>query len=225
MSLPLIVLAVAAALALTTSALPHYRLRRLAQFQFPEHVARRVRNTYPHLDDAGCAAVMEGLRQFFAVSIHARGRRVAMPSQAVDAAWHEFILSTRAYGDFCRGTLGRFLHHTPAEAMRTPTQAQDGIRRAWRLACRREGIDPGRPDRLPLLFALDARLAIPGGFTYALNCRRRAVGTTGAGAADGGGSFCAGHIGCSSGGGGCSGDAGGDGDGGCSGDGGGCGGD
>ena len=222
MSLPLIALAVAVALALTTSALPRYRLRRLARSRFPEHLARRVRGAYPHLDDAGCAAVMEGLRQFFAVSIQARGRRVAMPSQAVDTAWHEFILSTRAYRDFCRGTLGRFLHHTPAEAMRAPTDAQDGIRRAWRLACQREGIDPRRPNRLPLLFALDARLAIPGGFTYTLNCRPRTAAAAGAATSDGGSPFCAAHIGCS-GGDGCSGDGGG-GDG-CSGDGGGCGGD
>jgi hypothetical protein len=226
MSLPLIALAVAAALALATFALPQYRLRRLARFRFPDHIARRVRSAYPHLSDADCARVMEGLRQFFAVSILAQGRRVAMPSQAVDTAWHEFILSTRAYRDFCRGTLGRFLHHTPAEAMRSPTHAQDGIRRAWRLCCRQEVIDAGRPKRLPLLFAIDADLAIPGGFTYALDCRRaRRAGSAHAGASGGGGGeYCAGHIGCSSGGG-CSGDGGGDGDGDGGGDGGGCGGD
>lgn len=224
MSLPLIALAVAAALTLATLALPQYRLRRLARFRFPDHIARKVRSAYPHLGDAECQMVLDGLRQFFAVSILARGRRVAMPSQAVDTAWHEFILSTRAYRDFCTGTLGRFLHHTPAEAMRSPTQAQDGIRRAWRLSCRREEIDPQKPGRLPLLFALDARLAIPGGFTYALDCRP--TGRASSDRAGSGGAYCAGHIGCSGGDGG-SGDGGdGDGDGGGGGgDGGGCGGD
>jgi hypothetical protein len=106
--------------------------------------------------------------------------------------------------------------------MRSPRDAQEGIRRAWRLSCRREAIDPAAPRRLPLLFALDARLAIPGGFTYALDCSLRARGASGAASS---GEFCAGHIGCSSGGGGCSGDGDGDGHGGCGGDGGGCGGD
>ncbi len=35
------------------------------------------------------------------------------PSYWVDMAWHEFILHTRLYEEFCLGTLGRFIHHTP----------------------------------------------------------------------------------------------------------------
>lgn len=93
-----------------------------------------------------------------------------MLSQAVDTAWHEFILFTRHYEDFCRHAVGRFIHHTPAEAMKTPTDAQDGIRLAWRLACRQEGIDPRSPSRLPTLFAIDTLLSIPDGFRYVLNC-------------------------------------------------------
>jgi len=97
------------------------------------------------------------------------------------------------------------LHHIPAEAMNSPTQAQDGIKRAWRLSCKREGINPAQPERLPTLFAIDADMAAIGGFIYSLQCE------------PGGSSFCGSDIGC---GGGCGGDSGG-GDGG---DGGGCGG-
>lgn len=194
------------ATAATPHVLRHRRAGRLASFPFPDHLAARLGATYPHLSEADRQRVLDGLREYFAVSILARGRRVAMPSQAVDTAWHEFILSTRAYQQYCRQALGRFLHHTPAEAMRSPTEAQDGIRRTWRIACKREGIDPASPSQLPLLFALDAQLQIPGGFTYALDC---AAGM----APD---RYCASHIGCGSG---C---GGGDG---CSGDGGGCGGD
>ncbi|WP_220231718.1 hypothetical protein, partial [Klebsiella pneumoniae] len=79
----------------------------------------------------------------------------------------------------------------PAQAMRSPRQAQEGIRRAWKLACRREGIDPQNPTRLPLLFALDTELAIADGFRYTLNCAQRQDG--------GAAVFCASHIGCSSG--------------------------
>ena len=71
--------------------------------------------------------------------------------------------------------------------MRSPTDASDGIRRAWRLACAREKIDPQKPERLPRLFALDAALLIAGGFVYQLDCL--AAGQAGAG-------FCASHIGC-----------------------------
>ncbi|WP_341502321.1 hypothetical protein [Gallaecimonas sp. GXIMD4217] len=175
-------------------------------YRFPPNIVHKVRDRYPHLDDGQLELVMEGLRHYLHLC-HGAGRRmVAMPSQAVDLAWHEFILYTRNYQHFCRRALGRFLHHTPAEAMQSPTSAQDGIKTAWRLACHREGLDPKAPSRLPLLFALDAELAIEDGFHYQLDCRRHP-----------GGGYCASHIGC-----------GGDGGSSCGGDsgcGGGCGGD
>ena len=37
------------------------------------------------------------------------------PSKKVDRAWHEFLLFTRLYHDFCEGRYGRFLHHDPRE--------------------------------------------------------------------------------------------------------------
>ena len=195
------------------------RRRRAAfidQFPYAEFLDRRLAARRPELTPEQRGEVFAALRDYFQLCRMAGRRMVAMPSQAVDDAWHEFILFTRYYGRFCRGAFGRFLHHTPAEAMRSPTEASDGIRRAWRLACAHEGIDPKKPERLPRLFAMDAALLITGGFIYQLDCL--AAGREDALAAG----FCASHIGC---GGGCSGDSGGsDGDGGGDG-GGGCGGD
>ena len=140
-----------------------------------------------------------------------------MPSKVVDTLWHEFILYTRGYEMFCRRAFGRLLHHTPAEAMRRRHGAQqEGLRRAWRYACLEERIDPRKPGRLPLLFALDALLAIEGGYRYVPDCSLTE--------ASGRGDQCAADIGCgaSSCGGSSSSDSGSSGDGG--GDGSGCGG-
>jgi len=41
----------------------------------------------------------------------------------------------------------------------------------WFWACKEESIDPRHPSRLPLLFALDRKFAIPGGFDYVPDCR------------------------------------------------------
>lgn len=181
-------------------------------FPYAQLLDRRLAARRPELTPAQRAEVFAGLADYFRLC-HAAGRRmVAMPSQAVDDAWHEFILFTRQYERFCRTAFGRFLHHTPAEAMRSPTDAPAALRRAWRLACAREKIDPKRPDRLPRLFALDAALGIAGGFVYPLDCL--AAGRTATG-------YCASHLGC---GGGDAGDGDSDGDGGSDG-GGGCGGD
>lgn len=187
------------------------RQRYIAGYPYQRLLDARLAARRPELSEAQRREVFAGLRDYFLCCLQARRRMVAMPSQAVDDAWHEFILFTRQYDTFCGHAFGRFLHHTPAEAMATPTQASEGIRRAWRLACAHEGIDPRAPSRLPRLFALDAALGIAGGFIYQLDCLAQ-QGATGSG-------FCASHIGCSSG---CAGDAG---DGDSGGDGGGCGGD
>lgn len=35
------------------------------------------------------------------------------PGKMVDDAWHEFILCTKAYWEFCEETFGRMIHHHP----------------------------------------------------------------------------------------------------------------
>lgn len=175
-------------------------------FRFPPSISHKVIEKYPHLSEKQADKIIEGLREYFHLCNIAGKRMVSMPSQAVDVAWHEFILFTRQYELFCRKALGRFLHHTPAEAMKSPTTAQDGIKAAWKTSCYRENIPPKSASKLPLLFAIDDQLKIPDGFRYSLNC-----------SAPGSNPYCAGHIGCGSGCGGCGGDS--------SGCGGGCGGD
>lgn len=177
---------------------------------FDASIQRRVADKFPHLTNAQVQEVLEGLRDYFSLIVMARGQGVvSMPSQAVDEAWHAFILSTKAYANFCQRAFGRFLHHHPAETMTTPTQATIGIKRAWNLACRHEGIHAAKPERLPRLFELDSRLKIHNGFVYSLNCLLAGAAAQ---------SFCASDIGGGCGGSsGCSGDSG-DGGGGCGGD-------
>lgn len=115
-----------------------------------------------------------------------------MPSHVVDVAWHEFILYTRDYQQFCERGFGRFLHHVPAEAMPSETQARVGIRRTWQWSCKLENINYLLPHKLPLLFAIDAQLNIPDGFYFAANCKPGGNGDNGAMP------YCGGDIGCSS---------------------------
>ena len=165
---------------------------------FHKGIRKKLTEKHPQLTDSQLDLVFFALRDYFYICHQANKKMVAMPSLVVDDAWHEFILSTRFYSQFCRKALGRYLHHTPSEAMATPTLAREGIKRAWQLACVKEQINSKKPEKLPLLFAIDAMLGIENGFFYRLNCR------------DGGQStavYCASHIGCSSG---CGGDFGGD---------------
>jgi len=188
------------------------RLDFISRYQFPPTISKKVAQAYPHLTDTQLHQVMNGLRDYFQMIAISRGKAVSMPSQVVDVAWHEFILFTRNYAEFCQKSHGRFIHHTPAEAMQSRTIAQEGIKRAWRLACHLENIEPKAAPRLPRIFALDARLQIKDGFHYQLDCMKAGCRSD----------YCANHIGCSTGCAGASGDDSGTADSGCGG--GGCGG-
>lgn len=170
-----------------------YKLRsqRIEQFAYPPSLADKIIAKYPHLTAAQADYVITALKEYFQVCHKAGKRNVSMPSQVVDVAWHEFILFTRHYHYFCDKALGRFLHHTPAEAMKSQTMAEAGIKTAWDISCQREKINPKQPSRLPILFAIDSDLEITDGFKYTLNCK------------DSKNEYCAGHI-SSCGSGGCS---------------------
>lgn len=118
-----------------------------------------------------------------------------MPSKAVDAAWHELMMHTAANQACCELTMGRFLHHTPVEAPGMKADRNDALRRTWFWASRDEGINPRLPTRLPLLFALDAKLGRAGGFSYLPGCSDigRKSDKSGKGG-NGGNSYCGGSF-------------------------------
>lgn len=146
------------------------RERVIRESPLPPFLTRKLRESYPALSQKDAYLVERGLRQFFLACSRSPGKFVAMPSKVVDAMWHEFILNTQAYQRWCELALGRFLHHTPAEALGPDPGHNDGLRRAWYWCCRDEAIQPRRPSRLPLLFALDQKLHIANGFHYLPDC-------------------------------------------------------
>jgi hypothetical protein len=137
----------------------------------PRFLGAKLMAQYPQLSARDTELVLHGLRQFFMAHLRSGRQFVAMPSKVVDAAWHELILHTRGYEQWCYAAFGSLLHHSPAEVLGRDPKRNSGLRRAWFWACKEESIDPNAPTRLPLLFALDKKFAIAGGFTYVPNCR------------------------------------------------------
>ena len=210
------------------------RLKRQAyirSFEFPPGLFDQLRKQHPALTLKECQLVAQGLRQFFMAYLRSGRQPVSMPSQVADDLWHAFILYTKHYQTFCQRAFGRFLHHTPAIVLGGAAAGNVGLRRCWWHACREENINPRAPTRLPLLFALDAKLKIPNGFRYVADCasvRRQGDPGTSTAAVYCGGDFSSSSVdggtdgfGDGGGGGGGGGGEGGGGDGG----GGGCGGD
>ena len=142
----------------------------IREARLPPFLLDKLRDIYPQLQPRDTELVVRGLRQFFMAHLRSKRQFVGMPSKVVDAAWHEFILHTQAYQQWCRYAFGGMLHHTPAEVLGRSAKRNDGLRRTWYWACKEESIDPRQPSRLPLLFALDAKFAIAGGFSYVPDC-------------------------------------------------------
>jgi len=174
----------AVALALWQRQVALRREAHIRSFELPNGLFDRLRKHHPGLSQKDCQLVAHALRQFFLTHLKSGRRNVSMPSQVVDDLWHEFILYTKNYQAFCRRAFGRFLHHTPAVALRGSGGARvanAGLRRCFWFACREEHINPRKPTRLPLLFAIDAKLAVPGGFHYVTDCHAQCAQAGGGG--------------------------------------------
>ena len=60
--------------------------------------------------------LFEEMKQYLASAQARSGRK--SPSKSVDIAWHEFILFTHEYADFCHQYFGCFVHHVPTPRLR-----------------------------------------------------------------------------------------------------------
>jgi hypothetical protein len=168
------------------------REQHIREALMPRFLKKKLLEKYPHFTTKDADLVERGFRQFFLACARSKKQFVAMPSKAVDALWHEFILHTKGYEAWCNMALGYFLHHTPAAALGKKAKNNDGLRRAWYWACKDEAIDPKNPSRLPLLFALDVKLAIEGGYTYMPDCKD--IARKNADGGSGGDTYCGTHF-------------------------------
>ena len=127
---------------------------------FPAALTIKLKQRFPDWSEQTVERVLVGLRQYFLICLDATDTPVPMPSKAVDAAWHEFILFTRAYCYFCDRAYGTYLHHTPTERPMHPDSAQIELGRLWYLHCLRSGQHPLDPSSVPLLLTIDAELGL-----------------------------------------------------------------
>jgi hypothetical protein len=149
----------------------HRRLRFIDTYVWPPGLIAKLKRRHPTLTPSQIDRVGLGLKQFFRAYLRGNCRHVSMPSQAADDLWHEFILYTKAYDEFCQRAFGRFLHHTPAAILKPgENKTNEGLRRVWWQACKEERIDARAPSALPLLFSLDTDLNIANGYRYVPDC-------------------------------------------------------
>jgi hypothetical protein len=106
-------------------------LRRLERFEAPyleeKLLEQRTFATSREYDDA-----FTKFKKYAALTQIQNGE-VGMVSKVVDSVWHQFILFTREYADFCNSHLGRFLHHQPALSTKpVDSKATRNFRQSYR---------------------------------------------------------------------------------------------
>jgi hypothetical protein len=174
----------------------HLRQRRREAFiretLLPPGLLDALIEPFPHLALKDRQLVARGLRKFFLAQVRAGKAPVAMPSRVVGALWAAFAGREARYRQYCRQAIGRVLPATPAACLTDDRATNAALRRCWWHACREENLNPRKPTRLPLLFALDAKLKIEHGYYYFTDdfARRRRTNDgdweTSAGDGDGG---------------------------------------
>ncbi len=148
----------------------------IRHYYFSASLRKKLADRLGLSDQQSIERVLAGLREYFILCLDARDMVLGMPSKSVDVAWHEFILHTRDYTDFCRRAYGTYLHHTPNDESAADDDYFSGagrtwmdLGRTWILSCIGSDQDPRHPAKMPLLFALDAELGLPDGATYTLD--------------------------------------------------------
>ena len=156
---------------------------RYVEQRFPEVVERIRKANWPIRHATAVSWMREALHFLDAC---AESEDLIAPSKRVDKAWHEFLLYTHLYTQWCELRYGRYIHHMPSGR-------PDGgaYRRAYALLTARHG-------------RLDSRI-----WPHPRRSARYAGGgaacgwVDGGGGGDGGGASCGGGSSC--GGGGCGG--------------------
>ena len=140
----------------------------IEQYPFPRVLRFKLEQAYPNLSHEQTTMVLEGLRTWFRLINEQQRANFGMPSVAVDTAWHEFILLTQAYADFCQMAFGKFLHHAPTNG--DAKAKRDGLARTYGLgavagfgAVGAAGIAGATMLSGRDLFSLDQTLGIPRG--------------------------------------------------------------
>ena len=148
----------------------HQRAQYIQHYPIPRHVLHQLRRDYM-LNSEQLPIIERGFKDFCLIHLARPNQLHNMPSKAVDALWHGFILDTRSYAAFCQRAFGKMLHHQPASNMHTLpiTKQQQALKATWRAACQLENIPAQAAHCLPFLFCLDQYLAWSEGRHYQLD--------------------------------------------------------
>lgn len=115
--------------------------------------------------EADWALSSAALVQFFELCrLQSINVALALPSKAADSVWHVWLAhDASGLALWQHKHFGRVIAHCEVPQLAQPLE--DALAHAWVAACRSEGLSP-LARKLPLMFEVDRRLQVPGGWAY-----------------------------------------------------------
>lgn len=144
------------------------------EYQFPPSVLERWKANYPLLNEQHFALAQKALLQFFEFiyykninSVNQNKQAAVMVSEIADQLWHEFILNTQDYSDFCEKTFGKYIHHKPNNKDVTYdwTDKEISLNMMHLYRHTRDNYY-NSVKNTPLIFTIDEALHIPNGYKF-----------------------------------------------------------
>ncbi len=133
------------------------KLQKIQEIKLDPVFMRSLQQRYPHISLKQRRLIEAGFKDYLA--LHAiQQQAYAMPSNAVDALWHEMLEYPDQYRKLCIQTIGRELNHHPYGDETQAEQQAKQLFEAWKYSCMLHGYDPRNTTQMPRLFAIDQAL-------------------------------------------------------------------
>ncbi len=91
-----------------------FPLSQILQFKH-QGVILKLKTKHRH-SSWNASRLFQDLLRFLILCAENPSKRI-VPTKTLDTAWHEFILYTQDYSNFCARYLGKFVHHYPSGKM------------------------------------------------------------------------------------------------------------
>jgi hypothetical protein len=141
------------------------RQRFAATYVLPDDLAGRVRQ---RLNAVDVGLALRGLRQWLRLRI-LTDKPMGMPSLGVQTALEEF-LALEAADFFRRNVFGRRSQDSLPDGVLPTEAAGQTMALTWAMTCNDQQLYLKAPPSLPMLFAVDAALVLPGGWSWVMYC-------------------------------------------------------
>ncbi len=145
--------------------------RKRKSYRPSQIVIEKFKKKYPGISDGEVELVWQALYSFFELIRKKRKNdskfEAYMTSVIVDDLWHEMILDTRNYINFCKSFYGGYIHHRPGTVtFETDFTNKEVNLETVKTYCALREMNAELYNGLPLLLSVDEALGLKNGFKY-----------------------------------------------------------